>query len=146
MIFTNKVLLPILLSYMRLTPEQASKLRGKETLGAGLWARIAPLATRRGAVLPLAMAALLVAAGLWQVRTLKIGDMGRGVPELRADSRYNRDVDVVTGSFAIGVDLLQVIAEAKGDDSPCVKREVQDKIEGFDFAMRQVEEIGRAHV
>lgn len=141
MIMTNKVLLPILLSYMRFSAATAHRLHGKETAGDRLWSRIGPLATRRGAVLPLTLAALLVAFGLWQVRDLKIGDLGRGVPELRADSAYNRDVDMVTSHFSIGVDLLQVIAEVRGADSPCLDRAIEDKIENFDFLMRQTDGV-----
>jgi hypothetical protein len=37
--------------------------------------------------------------------------------------------------------VIQVIAEAKGDDLPCLKRTVQDKIEKFDFTMRQVDGV-----
>jgi len=141
MIITNKVLLPILLSYMKFSDTTAQKLRGKETAGDWLWSRIGPLATKRGAILPLLLGVGLTVFGMSQVKNLKIGDLGRGVPELREDSRYNRDVDVVTSNFAIGVDMLQVIAEAKGGDSPCIDRAVQDKVENFDFTMRQVEGV-----
>ncbi len=141
MIITNKVLLPILLSYMKFTSSQAKKFRGNETVGYGLWSRLGILATRRGALLPLAVAAVLAVLGIWQARDLKIGDMGRGVPELHADSRYNRDVDMVTSNFAIGVDMLQVIAEAKGDDSPCVQRDIEELVDKFDFTMRQTEGV-----
>jgi uncharacterized protein len=34
-----------------------------------------------------------------------------------------------------------VIAEVKGDNSPCLSRDVQDKLEKFDFEMRQVEGV-----
>jgi hypothetical protein len=65
------------------------------------------------------------------------------VPELQPDARYNQDVEMITSHFAIGVDNLQVIAEAKGEegDSPCVDREVMDKIEDFEFQMRQVDGV-----
>ena len=141
MIMTNKVLLPILLSYMKFSSETAKKLHGKETAGFAMWEAIGPLATKRGALIPIAFALGLVAFGLYHTRDLRIGDADRGVPELRPDSRYNRDVDAVTGTFAIGLDMIQVIAEAKGDNSPCLKREVQDKIEKFDFTMRQVDGV-----
>jgi uncharacterized protein len=144
MIITNKMLLPILLSYYRFTPEQASKLAGKETAGDWLWERIGGLATRQFAWVPILIGVGLLIFGLSQVRHLHIGDIGHGVPELRADSRYNQDVEMITGHFAIGVDLLQVIAEAKpldDDDSPCVDREVMDKVEDFEFQMRQVEGV-----
>ena len=144
MIITNKMLLPILLSYYKFTPEQASKLAGKETAGDWLWERIGPLATKKVAWVSVLAGLALLAFGLQQARYLHIGDLGKGVPELRADSRYNQDVAMITSHFAIGVDLLQVIAEAKpanDDDSPCVDRDIMDKIEDFDFQMRQVDGV-----
>lgn len=137
MIVTNKMLLPILLSFMRLSAADAQKLRGKETLGAGLWERLGVLATRRGAAWALLCAALLLGWGLWEARQLHVGDIGAGVPELRADSRYNQDVAAITRDFAIGVDLLQVIVKAQGDETPCVKREVLDPISELELYLRQ---------
>ena len=147
MIITNKMLLPILLSYYKFTPEQASKLAGKETAGDWLWERIGGLATRRVAWIPLLVGVALLAFGISQARHLHIGDLGKGVPELRENSRYNQDVAMITSHFAIGVDLLQVIAEAKpesDEDSPCVNRDVMDKIEDFEFQMRQVDGVASA--
>ncbi|MEG1038931.1 MAG: efflux RND transporter permease subunit [Pseudomonas sp.] len=138
MIVTNKMLLPILLSFMRLSAADAQKLRGKETLGAGLWERLGVLATRRGGAVALVCAAVLLGLGVLAARDLHVGDMGAGVPELRSDSRYNQDVAVITRDFAIGVDLLQVIVKAKGDEeTPCVKREVLDPIAELELYLRQ---------
>jgi predicted RND superfamily exporter protein len=137
MIVTNKMLLPILLSFMRLSAADAQKLRGKETLGAGLWERLGVLATRRGAAWALLCAAVLLGWGLFEARHLHVGDIGAGVPELRADSRYNQDVAIITRDFAIGVDLLQVIVKAQGDETPCVKREVLDPISELELYVRQ---------
>lgn len=141
MIATNKVLLPILLSYMKLSPASARKLEGKETAGDWIWEKLGFLATRRGAMLPLGLSLVLTAFGLYEVRNLKIGDLGTGVPELRADTRYNQDVEVVTSHFAIGLDVLQVIAELEGDASPCLNREVLAKVEAFETSMRQTEGV-----
>jgi predicted RND superfamily exporter protein len=144
MIITNKMLLPILLSYYKFTPEQASKLAGKETAGDWLWERIGPLATKRIGWVSIAFGVALLAFGLMQARHLHIGDLGKGVPELRPDSRYNTDTEMIVSHFAIGVDLLQVIAEAKPEseeDTPCVDRNVMDRIEDFEFQMRQVDGV-----
>jgi len=142
MILTNKILLPILLSYMRFSAKEAARLRAKQDNGSRVWDHLGVLATRKGALLPLSLAVLMLGLGLWKAQDLQIGDMGKGVPELRAESRYNQDVEVVTGKFAIGVDLLQVIAEIHSDEeTPCVKREIQEKIERFDFLMRQTEGV-----
>jgi predicted RND superfamily exporter protein len=126
---------------MKISAASAQRLRGKETAGHRMWERLGVLATRRGAVLPIVVGLALTAAAAWETRELLIGDTSKGVPELRADSRYNQDVEMITSQFAIGVDLLQVIAEAKGENSPCIDRAVQDKLEQFDFEMRQTEGV-----
>jgi len=137
MILTNKLLLPILLSYLRLTPKE---LAGGRTAGDALWRRLAALAAPRPAAAILAVGLVLLAAGLWKARDQVIGDLGRGVPELRADSRYNRDVDVISRSFSIGVDVLQVIAQ--GDKpSSCTRFELLDAVDRFEFLMRQTEGV-----
>src|SRR5512134_3431877 len=78
MIITNKMLLPILLSYYKFSPEQASKLAGKETAGDWLWERLGPLADRRSAWIVLLVGLAQLAFGLLQVRDLHIGDLGKG--------------------------------------------------------------------
>ena len=111
MIFTNKLLLPILLSFMQLSARDAKKIKGKENSGNWLWARISAVATPRYAAVMIAGALVLLGAGVWKAKQLHIGDLGQGVPELRETARYNRDVDVISKSFAVGVDVLGVIAE-----------------------------------
>jgi len=141
MIVTNKVLLSILLSYMTLSSASAQGLQGKEMAGNWLWDRMGFLATKRGSLVPLAIGLALTAFGMVEVRGLKIGDLGTGVPELRADTRYNRDVATITSQFSIGLDVLQVIAEMEGGDSPCLKRELLAKVENFESGLRQVEGV-----
>jgi uncharacterized protein len=144
MIITNKVLLPILMSYYRFSPAEAQKLHGKETMGDWLWEKLGPLAARKTAWVAIVIGAALLTFGISQARHLHIGDLGKGVPELKPDARYNQDVEMITSHFAIGVDNLQVIAEAKAeteDDSPCVDREVMERVEDFEFQMRQVDGV-----
>ncbi len=137
MIVTNKMLLPILLSYMKISANSAKKLSGKETAGDALWEKVAPLATRRGSIPALIVGAVLLAGGVMVAKDLKIGDLGKGVPELRPDSRYNQDVERITDKFSIGIDQMQVLVEATGSDSPCSDREVLDVMDDFEFRMRQ---------
>ncbi len=141
MIVTNKLLLPILLSYMTFPSGTAHQPSGLEVAGDRLWGRLAPLATRRHACVALAGGCALAVMGLWQARDLKIGDLGKGVPELRQDSRYNRDVEAITDGFSIGVDRLSVIAEAKGQESPCLDPAVMDAVDRFEFSMRQLDGV-----
>lgn len=142
MIITNKMLLPILLSYRQFSPAAAHKLRGRETMGHALWERLGVLAERKGALSAVAIALVATVVGLWIAKDLKVGDLGAGVPELRADARYNKDVEVITKDYAIGVDLLQVVAVGNKDsEGPCVERPVMDKIEEFDLQMKQTDGV-----
>ncbi len=141
MIVTNKMLLPILLSYRKISPQQAQKMRGHEASADRLWEKFGVLATPKGGAVAIAIALVALGIGLYVAKDHKIGDLGDGVPELRPNSRYNEDVRVITTNFAVGVDVLQVIAEAKGAESPCVDRKVMDKMEEFELGIRQNEGV-----
>ena len=57
------------------------------------------------------VALVLLVVGAWKAADVRIGDLHRGVPELRPDSRYNIDTNVITDRFSIGVDIISVIVE-----------------------------------
>jgi hypothetical protein len=140
MIFTNKLLLPILLSFMKLSARDARKIKGKESSGNWLWGRISAVATPRTGAVVIIAALLLLGAGVWKAKQLHIGDLGQGVPELRKNARYNQDVEVVSKSFAVGVDVLNVIAEAKAP-AACVDLEALEMVDRFEFFMRQTDGV-----
>jgi uncharacterized protein len=140
MIFTNKLLLPILLSFMKLSARDAKKIQGKESSGTWLWRRLSAVATPRYAAVTILAALLLLAAGLWQAKRLHIGDLGAGVPELRENARYNQDVAVVAKNFSVGVDVLSVIAEAPRADA-CVDLDTLELLDRFEFFMRQTDGV-----
>lgn len=140
MILTNMLLLPVLLSYARLSPAALERSRRQEQRGERLWARLRQAAHPRRAALILGIGATIFALGLYQSFALRTGDLGEGVPELRAESRYNRDVEVITRAFSIGVDVLSVIAQT---DIPgaCTQFEIMDAIDRFEWRMRQAEGV-----
>ena len=143
MILTNKLLLPILLSHMKLAPGEARGLHGHETMGDPIWRRLAAATTPRAAAAVIAVGAVFLGLGLWKAREQVIGDLGQGVPELRADSPYNRDVEVITKSFAIGVDVLQVIAQGSAP-AACTSAEMLEAVDRFEFLMRQTDGVQSA--
>jgi predicted RND superfamily exporter protein len=139
MIVTNKVFLPILLSYTRL--ERGTLARAQRTAAAGgsrLWSGFAMFA-RPLPALGVSMVALgLLAYGALESRKLEIGDIGTGAPELRASSRYNVDNAAITHQYDIGVDVLSVIVETTGFDDACLHYPVMSAIEKFEMDMRGV--------
>jgi hypothetical protein len=113
-IVTNKIMLPIVLSWVRLRDLEAFHRRQlrRQRAGDAVWHWIARLTQRRYAVPLLLGCTVLLAASVWEYPKLIVGDTQAGVPELRPQSRYNQDSRTIAANFSIGVDLLKVIAQA----------------------------------
>jgi hypothetical protein len=139
MIVTNKMLLPILLSWTR--PEAVAAAHGAAPRGDWLWRRLRTMAVPRHALLVLAAATLLVSLGALQSRELRTGDLGDGIPELHDHSRYNRDVAAIVESFSIGVDVLAVIARTQGVDGACTDHGIMETIDRFEYHMKGVQGV-----
>ncbi|MDX1540430.1 MAG: MMPL family transporter [Geminicoccaceae bacterium] len=137
LIVTNLFLLPLLLSLLR--PAAPAPHQRLARLLDAVWRRLALLASPRPAILCLAGASVLLVGGLLQARHLEIGDLDEGVPELRPDSRYNRDARFISRHFDIGVDILQVIVEGPPDG--CVDHEVMAAIDRLAWHMRNVQGV-----
>ncbi|MGB6642061.1 MAG: MMPL family transporter, partial [Thermoanaerobaculia bacterium] len=135
-ILTNLVLVPVLLSYVHLDETYLEKLRKRAQKYAHLWTTFSKVATPRNAAIIIVVAGLLFAAGGWEATKIKIGDLHRGVPELRSDSQYNIDTNVITTHFSIGVDVVAVIVEAAPE--ACTEHRIMTTIDRFEWHMRNV--------
>jgi len=129
----NLVLLPVALSYFVFDERYTSKLHRRAAHMEKLWSRFAGVTARGPATAIVTVAVVLAAVGYWKGLDVQIGDMHRGVPELRAESRYNTDTAVVTSKFSIGVDIINVIAETKPEG--CVDYRVMRTIDDFSWRM-----------
>ena len=138
MIVTNKMLLPILLSYLSLSKTAAQKEAYQESRAHRTWHAAARCVERKRARVIIAIALAILAVGLYQAHKLKVGDYGIGVPELRAESRYNLDNAKIVQKFAIGVNTLGVVAQTKNVQGACTQYEVMGLIERFDWYMQNV--------
>jgi predicted RND superfamily exporter protein len=112
-ILTNLLLLPVLLSWVQLrNPHKyRERLLRKAHQKSGLWDFLASFTDPSRAAIAIAVAVVLFGAGFWKAQDMKIGDSEVGVPELRPDSRYNRDAVLISEKFALGVDVLTIVAE-----------------------------------
>jgi len=137
-LITNLLLLPVLLSWTRLPTRQIERAAGRAHAGDWLWLGLKSLVEPRKALAVLAVTATLVLAAAWQARDLRTGDFGTGVPELRADSRYNLDSAAITDAFSIGVNVLSVIVQTHDVDGACTDFEIMDAIDRFETALRGV--------
>jgi predicted RND superfamily exporter protein len=138
MIITNKMLLPILLSYLRMSKAALAREAYQEGAVHRFWRVAARGVERRRATMIVAVAGVILLGGLLQAHNLKVGDYGIGVPELRPDSRYNLDNRKIIEKFAIGVNTLGVVAQTKGVQGACTQYDVMSTIEAFDWYMQNV--------
>ncbi|MCU6499000.1 MMPL family transporter [Rugamonas sp. A1-17] len=145
LIFTNLILLPILLSYTGVSAGAAVRsLRAEAADASGqarhpLWALLDRFTGRRWATGAIAVALLLAAGGYALSTRLKIGDLDPGAPELRADSRYNRDVAALTAAYGASSDVLAVMV--KTPDGQCAQYETLNKIDALEWQLRQVDGV-----
>ena len=61
------------------------------------------------------IAVALLAVGGWKAADVKIGDLHRGVPELRPDSRYNLDNAYLTENYSTSTDVFVVMVQTGAD-------------------------------
>ena len=112
-ILTNLLLLPVLLSWVQLkNPEKYRERMLKKASGKNLlWDYLAGFTEPKRAAWAIAVSILLFVAGAWKAQDMKIGDSEVGVPELRPTARYNLDAVLISQRFALGVDVLTIVAE-----------------------------------
>ncbi len=112
-ILTNLLLLPVLLSWVKLkNPEKYRQRMIEKASGKSvLWDFLAGFTEPRRAAWAIAISAVLFVVGFWLAQGMKIGDSEVGVPELRPQARYNQDAVLISDRFALGVDVLTVVAE-----------------------------------
>ncbi|MEH6577658.1 MAG: MMPL family transporter [Amphritea sp.] len=107
-IFTNLILLPVLMSYVGVTQGCVDHAQHKLEHKTALWDSLSHFAEPRLASAAVIVALILVGVGSWYSQGLKIGDLDKGAPELRAESRYNQDNNYITGNFTTSTDLMTV--------------------------------------
>ncbi|RJG22706.1 efflux RND transporter permease subunit [Massilia cavernae] len=138
LIFTNLILLPVMLSYSGVSPAAAARSLRAEDGGAlkRLWAGLATLTRPSRAGFVLGAALVLTVAGFWLSRGLQIGDLDPGAPELRADSRYNRDIAYVRDHYGASSDVLAVMVRTP--DGLCSGYEPLNKLDALEWQLRQM--------
>ena len=143
LIFTNLLLLPVLLSFTGVS-EKAAKRSLKEeeqestcAKGAGaLWCFLDRFTERRWATIAVVASAVLGIAGFIISLNLKIGDLDPGAPELRPNSRYNKDNSYITKNYSLSSDLFAVIMKTPPDG--CTKYESLIEADRLAWALQQV--------
>jgi predicted RND superfamily exporter protein len=138
-ILTDLILLPVLVSWVRWDERYKARVEARQAKMIEHWKQLGRITERKPALVIIGVAALLAVLGVWKGRETPIGDTQAGVPELRANSRYNRDSNLITSKFSIGVDILTVIVETK--EPACTSHPIMTAVDTFAWRMRNVEGV-----
>lgn len=116
-IITNLLMLPLLASMLRVDDKYATAQevsRQRRTL----WLRgLSRLAEWRNAQWVLGLALVIFLVAIWQSHDRVVGSLQAGAPELREDSRFNRDAVSIASNYDIGLDWISIVFEAKPEDA-----------------------------
>jgi len=139
LIFTNLVLLPVLLSYTGVSAAAAARSVKAESgtgQGVSLWTWLERFTERRWAIGAIAVAAVLTVVGFVVSLGLKIGDLEPGAPELRADSRYNRDNAYINANYSLSSDQFAVIVKTAAEG--CLRYETLVEADRLAWKLQQL--------
>jgi len=145
LIVTNLILLPIVLSFVGVSPSAATRsLKAEAADAAGadkhaLWRFLDNFTQRRWAAWAIVVSLILGIGGAVVSLQLKIGDLDPGAPELRADSRYNRDAAYVSANYGASSDVFVVIV--KTPPNQCASYAAQERVDRLEWQMRSLEGV-----
>lgn len=145
LIFTNLILLPILLSYIGVsTSASARSLADEQVETSGLqkhpiWRLLDLFTQRKCATFTIVIAAVLGLGGYLTSLNLKIGDLDPGAAELRPDSRYNRDNAFIVKNYSASSDVFAVMVTTP--DGACSAYETLMRVDALEWELGQIDGV-----
>ncbi|PWC31963.1 MMPL family transporter, partial [Azospirillum sp. TSO22-1] len=136
-IVTKMFLLPVIMSYAGPTARAVEHHRRRmRPERQGLSRALARFAEPRWAAAAVGCGLALLAVAVVQGRDLKIGDLDPGAPELRRDSRYNRDVQFFLTHYSTSPDVFAVIVRTPAGE--CGSYPVAAKVDQLQWRLENV--------
>ncbi len=136
-VLTKMFLLPVIMSYAGSSPGALTHYRRRlRPDRQGISRLLARFTEPRWAVAATACALALLGTAYVGSRDLKVGDLDPGAPELRADSRYNRDVQFFLAHYATSPDVFAVIVRTPAGE--CGSYPVAAKVDQLQWRLEAV--------
>ncbi len=111
-VFTNLILLPVAISYIGISKKAVERSKADAVREHPFWRLLSNFAHPVVAPISVVIALSAGVAGFWyQKAHLQIGDLDQGAPELRPDSRYNKDNDFIIKNYSTSSDVLVVMVK-----------------------------------
>ena len=138
LVLSNLILLPVLLSYVGVSRKAGERaVRQEVAMAAGqtsaFWRVLVSFTEGQRATVAVATAAVLAVVGFAVSTQLRIGDLNSGAPELRADSRYNRDVAFLTKNYGASNDVFAVMVKTPAGG--CSQYEVLRRVDQLEWEL-----------
>lgn len=107
---TDLMFLPVLMSYSGISPKTIELVK-KRMAGTNhpVWSFLSKFASRKYATVAIVFAVIGLGGGIYKSQDLKIGDLDPGAPELRPDSRYNKDNAYMNAHYSTSSDVFVVM-------------------------------------
>jgi len=143
LMFTNLLLLPVILSVIGVSRRAAERSLKQEAQGVGtkgVWAFFDHFAEKRSwAASAILVALALGIGGHFVSRRLQIGDLDPGAPELRPKSRYNLDNAFITANFSLSSDVFAVIVKTPVEG--CLRYATLQQADRLAWQLQQLPEV-----
>lgn len=144
LIFTNLILLPILLSYTGVNAKAAARSVQADLANQAdvnhtkhpVWAFLDRFTEKRVAGFTILAFALLGGVGLVVGSNVKIGDTDTGAPELRADSQYNLDNQFMVSNYAASSDVYVVMVST--EQYACAHHDTLRVVDALERRLKQL--------
>jgi len=138
-IVTNLVLHPVIMSYIGLSKGGLKHAKKVELYGDKKWRVLSFMAHPSVAPISVLIAILGCGIGIYYQKDLKIGDLDKGAPELRADSRYNLDNDYIISNYSTSADVMVVMIKTPAEG--CSSYEVMDVMDRMQWRLENTEGV-----
>jgi len=145
-IFTNLILVPVMLSYTGVSHKAAIRSLIEEEEGRAdmkrhpIFAFLDKFTERKYATIAIIVSIPLLFIGLWMRQDLRIGDLDPGAPELRTDSRYNKDNAFIVENYGASSDVLAIMVTTS-PDYLFTSTEAIMKTDALEWELRQLEGV-----
>lgn len=118
-IITNLLMLPVAASFFSFDRRYAEKAMLERERRARWLRQLSKVSDPKNAIVIVLITVVVLALAVWQSRDRVVGTLQAGAPELRADSRYNRDAVDIATNYDVGLDWLTVVLEQPPSPENC---------------------------
>jgi predicted RND superfamily exporter protein len=135
-IFTKMFLLPVLMSYVGVSPRGMRHQLKRSRSSWPVFRRVAGIVQPRRATALIVVSLMLLGVGYYARQDLKIGDLDKGAPEFRPESRYNQDNAYLLDHYTTSTDVFVVMFKTPAEQ--CSRYAAADLANQFEQQMREV--------